>query len=188
MLAVGKGFLARAPPLSPYRTASSSLFRAARALTLLQKQHNNPFLRSSTYTTITLLHQSGHLSNRSPFATTFSTRMSSLSSQATDSLSASGTTADVFAGAVITLDKLPFDNAAIRELPVDVEPRNYVRIVPDACFSSVAPDPVTNPVLVAASTSALGLLGLGPEEGGRDDAAEYFSGEFYAPVPVMLLA
>lgn len=76
-----------------------------------------------------------------------------------------------------TLDTLPFDNAAIRELPIDVELRNYVRIVPDACFSQVAPDPVTKPVLVAKSDSALALLGLPAKEGEREDAARYFSGE-----------
>jgi len=39
---------------------------------------------------------------------------------------------------------------------------------------------VENPVLVSASSSALRLLGLGAEEGERDDAALYFSGEFLA--------
>lgn len=78
----------------------------------------------------------------------------------------------------ITLDNLPFDNAAIRELPIDPIPDNHVRIVPNACFSKVAPDPVKDPVLVAASGAALDLLGLGIEEAERADAAEYFSGEF----------
>lgn len=77
----------------------------------------------------------------------------------------------------ITLDNLPFDNAAIRELPVDPELHNHVRIVPNACFSKVAPDPVENPVLVATSRHAFGLLGLGIEEADREDAAEFFSGE-----------
>lgn len=79
---------------------------------------------------------------------------------------------------IYTLDTLPFDNAAVRELPVDVEHRNYVRIVPDACFSRVAPDPVSKPLLVAKSDSALALLGLRAQEGDRDDAAVYFSGKW----------
>lgn len=112
-------------------------------------------------------------------ASVISAAMSSLSSE---SAAASATTAeqssrDADTGPSYTLNTLPFDNAAIRELPVDVELRNYVRIVPDACFSGVAPDPVAKPVLVAKSDSALALLGLPPEEGEREDAASYFSGE-----------
>lgn len=87
-------------------------------------------------------------------------------------------TAATAATAVITLDTLRFDNQVIRELPVDPVPDNYVRRVENACFSIVAPDPVVKPVMVAASSSALGLLGLGAEEAEREDAAEYFSGEF----------
>lgn len=82
--------------------------------------------------------------------------------------------------AKVTLDTLPFDNRAIRELPVDKEPNNFVREVANACFSIVAPTPVVKPVLVAASNSALGLLGLDATEGEREDVAEYFSGEFFS--------
>lgn len=85
---------------------------------------------------------------------------------------------DAAATSSITLDTLPFDNRVIRELPVDPIPDNYVRRVENACFSVVAPDPVVKPVMVAASNSALGLLGLAAEEGQREDAAEYFSGKF----------
>lgn len=81
--------------------------------------------------------------------------------------------------AKVTLDTLPFDNRAIRELPVDKETENFVREVSNACFSIVAPTPVVKPVLVAASTSALGLLGLDAKEEEREDVAEYFSGEFF---------
>lgn len=77
----------------------------------------------------------------------------------------------------VTLDTLKFDNQVIRELPVDPIPDNYVRRVENACFSKVSPDPVVKPVIVAASNAALALLGLPAEEGERDDAAEYFSGE-----------
>lgn len=97
--------------------------------------------------------------------------------------SAAGATAS---GGVMTLDTLAFDNAAIRELPVDPEPDNFVRSVPNACFSIVAPDPVKNPVLVAASSSALGLLGLVKDEAERDDVGEYFSGELHIPCTLVV--
>lgn len=80
-------------------------------------------------------------------------------------------------GSGFTLEDLPFDNAVLRELPIDPEPDNFVRKVPNACFSIVAPDPVENPVLVTASTSALRLLGVGPEQTERKDFAQFFSGD-----------
>lgn len=93
------------------------------------------------------------------------------------SRTAMSTAVDTAATSSSTLDTLPFDNRVIRELPVDPIPDNYVRRVENACFSIVAPDPVVKPVMVAASNSALGLLGLAAEEGQREDAAEYFSGK-----------
>lgn len=105
------------------------------------------------------------------------TAMMSTAAANTAAAGAADTSAAASAAAV-TLDTLRFDNQAIRALPVDPIPDNYVRRVENACFSVVAPDPVVKPVMVAVSSSALGLLGLGAEEGERDDAAEYFSGEF----------
>eukprot|EP00903_Cladosiphon_okamuranus_P008307 g7991.t1 len=81
----------------------------------------------------------------------------------------------------VTLESLKFDNQVIRELPVDPIADNYVRRVENACFSKVAPDPVEKPVMVAASNTALALLGLGQAEGERDDAAEFFSGNKLMP-------
>lgn len=104
--------------------------------------------------------------------------MSSPVSSAAAATTAGAAGAGATASGGVTLDSLAFDNAAIRELPVDPEPDNFVRSVSNACFSIVAPDPVKNPVLVAASNSALGLLGLGKEEAERDDVGEYFSGEY----------
>ncbi|CAN0424981.1 unnamed protein product [Ascophyllum nodosum] len=80
-----------------------------------------------------------------------------------------------------TLESLPFDNAIIRELPIDAEPDNFVRKVPNACFSVVTPDPVDNPVFVAASNSALELLGVEPQQAEREDFAQYFSGNKLLP-------
>ncbi|CAI5713472.1 unnamed protein product [Hyaloperonospora brassicae] len=54
-----------------------------------------------------------------------------------------------------------FDNAVLRELPLDTEFRNVVRsAVPGACFSRVAPTPIVHPELVVVSPSALFLVGL----------------------------
>jgi len=50
-----------------------------------------------------------------------------------------------------TLENLPFDNLAIRSLPVDEERQIYIRPVSNACYSYVQPEPVKNPMLVAVS-------------------------------------
>lgn len=56
---------------------------------------------------------------------------------------------------------LRFDNAALRELPVDAEPRNFVRSrVIGACLSRVTPTPLVNPQLVLAARAPLALVGL----------------------------
>lgn len=71
---------------------------------------------------------------------------------------------------------LRFDNAALRELPVDSEPRNFVRSrVVGACLSRVLPTPLANPQLVIAAKEPLALVGIdlldrrGDEEGGGED-------------------
>jgi serine/tyrosine/threonine adenylyltransferase len=78
----------------------------------------------------------------------------------------------------VTLETLPFDNRALRELPVDPVEENYVREVRGACFSRVRPTPVSNPSLVVHSPSALALLGLtAPEaEARRPDFPALFAG------------
>ncbi|KAG6616908.1 Selenoprotein O [Phytophthora cinnamomi] len=54
-----------------------------------------------------------------------------------------------------------FDNAVLRELPVDVDPKNFVRsAVSDACFSRVEPTPIANPELVVTSPNTLLLAGI----------------------------
>ncbi|XP_067140462.1 protein adenylyltransferase SelO-1, mitochondrial-like [Centruroides vittatus] len=75
-----------------------------------------------------------------------------------------------------TLDRLRFDNLAIRELPIDPVEENYVRNVRNACFSRVEPTPVENPVTVAYSIGAFQLLDLPESELRRDDFSQYFSG------------
>ncbi|KAG6591034.1 putative selenoprotein O [Phytophthora cinnamomi] len=54
-----------------------------------------------------------------------------------------------------------FDNAVLRELPVDVDPKNFVRsAMSDACFSRVEPTPIANPELVVTSPNTLLLAGI----------------------------
>lgn len=54
-----------------------------------------------------------------------------------------------------------FDNAVLRELPVDAEPKNFVRsAVSGACFSRVSPTPISNPELVVTSPNSLLLVGI----------------------------
>lgn len=54
-----------------------------------------------------------------------------------------------------------FDNAVLRELPIDPETQNYVRsAVAGACYSRIKPTPIANPQLVIASKDALKLAGI----------------------------
>ncbi|CAI5722105.1 unnamed protein product [Peronospora effusa] len=54
-----------------------------------------------------------------------------------------------------------FDNKVLQELPIDSEPRNFVRSsVPRACFSRVKPTPIINPELVVISPNSLLLAGI----------------------------
>lgn len=81
---------------------------------------------------------------------------------------------------------LPFDNANIRKLPMDMatEERSS-RPVRDAIFSRISPEPVTSPALVAASSEALKLIGIQLPNNVSDQGhiamtesqiADYFSG------------
>ena len=58
------------------------------------------------------------------------------------------------------LNKLQFDNAFLRELPVDAVAENSRRQVYGACSSRVAPTPVRSPQLAAYSREAAELIGL----------------------------
>jgi len=66
-----------------------------------------------------------------------------------------------------------FDNAVLRELPVDPEPKNFVRsAVPSACFSRVESSPIANPELVVLSPTALLLAGFDLHGQSADQAAK----------------
>ncbi|GMF36089.1 unnamed protein product [Phytophthora fragariaefolia] len=67
-----------------------------------------------------------------------------------------------------------FENAVLRELPIDAEPKNFVRgAVSGACFSRVEPTPIASPELVVASPNSLLLAGIelikGDDQGNSSD-------------------
>lgn len=80
------------------------------------------------------------------------------------------------------LERLEFDNAALRKLPLDPSEDPRVRQVKGACFSRVKPQPLSNPRFVAVSPEALALLGLGADEVQKDPLGpEYLSGSKLMP-------
>lgn len=83
------------------------------------------------------------------------------------------------------IEDLRLDNQCLRRLPVDdPEAARYLqqRQVKGACFARVAPTPLSNPKVVAASQRALGeLLELSPKEAEREDFAAYFGGNKIIP-------
>uniref|UniRef100_A0A8P4K7V2 Selenoprotein O n=2 Tax=Dicentrarchus labrax TaxID=13489 RepID=A0A8P4K7V2_DICLA len=80
------------------------------------------------------------------------------------------------------LERLDFDNVALRKLPLDSSEEPGVRQVKGACFSRVKPQPLTKPRFVAVSHEALALLGLSGEEVMNDPLGpEYLSGSKLLP-------
>ncbi|CAJ1057127.1 selenoprotein O1 [Xyrichtys novacula] len=80
------------------------------------------------------------------------------------------------------LERLGFDNLALRKLPLDLSEEPGVRQVKGACFSKVKPEPLTKPRFVAVSHEALALLGLNGEEVVNDPLGpEYLSGSKIMP-------
>jgi len=82
-----------------------------------------------------------------------------------------------------TLDSLPFDNLALRKLPVDPETKNSIREVKNACFALVEPAPLENPRLVSASLDALQLFAPKLTKGDveSEQFLRYFSGNAIVP-------
>ncbi|KAK1887443.1 Protein adenylyltransferase SelO-1 mitochondrial [Dissostichus eleginoides] len=80
------------------------------------------------------------------------------------------------------LERLDFDNVALKKLPLDSSEEPGVRQVNGACFSRVKPQRVTKPRFVAVSLEALALLGLNGEEVMTDPLGpEYLSGSRVMP-------
>lgn len=81
-----------------------------------------------------------------------------------------------------SLERLDFDNIALRKLPLDPCEEPGVRQVKGACFSRVKPQPLTKARFVAVSGDALELLGLSGEEVIKDPLGpEYLSGSRVMP-------
>lgn len=81
-----------------------------------------------------------------------------------------------------SLERLNFDNVALKKLPLDPCEDPGVRQVKGACFSRVKPQPLAKPRFVAVSHEALELLGLNGEEVGNDPLGpEYLSGSRLLP-------
>lgn len=80
------------------------------------------------------------------------------------------------------LERLGFDNVALRKLPVEESEAQGVRTVRAACFSRVKPQPLQKPRFVAVSGPAMALLGLSEEQVMNDPlGAEYLSGSRVIP-------
>lgn len=71
---------------------------------------------------------------------------------------------------------LKFDNAFVRELPADPRQTSEPRTVPDAAFSFVRPQTVSNPGLLAWSQEVASMLGYTEDEVKSPDFAQVFSG------------
>ncbi|KAM9352166.1 selenoprotein O1 [Symphorus nematophorus] len=81
-----------------------------------------------------------------------------------------------------SLERLDFDNVALRKLPLDPSEEPGVRQVKGACFSRVKTTPLTHPRFVAVSHAALALLGLNGDEVMNDPLGpEYLSGSKVMP-------
>ncbi len=76
----------------------------------------------------------------------------------------------------IMLTDLRFDNRFVNELPGDPEHRNFVRQVPNACYSFVEPRSVSQPKLIAYSSSVAELLGFSEKDCSSEDFVQVFAG------------
>ena len=74
-----------------------------------------------------------------------------------------------------------FDNAFLRELPGDPEPRNFVRQVRGAAWSKLDPAPVAAPRLLAHSREMAAELGFSDEDVASPEFARVFAGNALLP-------
>lgn len=81
------------------------------------------------------------------------------------------------------LERLPFNNTALKKLPVDESEKPGSRTVPAACFSRIPTlQPLLGPTFVALSRSALALLDLKLDDVLNDPLSpEYLSGSRLLP-------
>ena len=74
------------------------------------------------------------------------------------------------------LSGLQFDHRFVRELPGDAISDNYRRQVRNACYSRVAPTPVTCPKIIGWSRELAATLGLDQQARNSDETAQILSG------------
>ena len=82
---------------------------------------------------------------------------------------------------MVTLEALNFDNLVLRSVPIDPVKENFVRQVPNACFSLVEPTAVKEPEVVVHSQCAMDLLDLNQDQVNRAEFPQYFSGNKVLP-------
>jgi uncharacterized protein YdiU (UPF0061 family) len=81
----------------------------------------------------------------------------------------------------LCLAELSFDNIFLRDLPADPETANTRRQVLGACYSRVAPTPVSKPQLVAHSAEVCELLGIDADTVTSDHFLQVFAGNRLLP-------
>ncbi|MCK5121393.1 MAG: YdiU family protein, partial [Methylococcales bacterium] len=74
------------------------------------------------------------------------------------------------------LDTLVFDNRFVKELPADIETKNFRRQVTDACYSRVLPTQVSEPTVVAYAKEMAAQLGLTTDDCESAQFANVFVG------------
>ena len=77
--------------------------------------------------------------------------------------------------------KLNLNDTFNRELPADEITKNYVRQVPNACFSYVTPTQPKKPSLIHCSPNILKAIGLTTEDAEGDEFLNVFSGKEIYP-------
>ncbi|MXW06784.1 MAG: YdiU family protein [Gammaproteobacteria bacterium] len=78
-------------------------------------------------------------------------------------------------------NNLKFLNPFVDNLPGDTEPRNFVRLVRDSCYSLVQPTATSKPSLITYSQELAELLGISPETIGTETFTEVFAGNRTVP-------
>ena len=83
---------------------------------------------------------------------------------------------DMYTKTISGLDKLIFDNRFVKELPADLETKNYRRQVMKSCYSYVLPAQVQEPTLIAYSKEMANELNLSEDDCNSEQFAKVFVG------------
>ena len=76
---------------------------------------------------------------------------------------------------------LKFTNEFVERLPGDPEPRNFVRLVTNSCYSLVEPTVTSKPSLITYSEELAELLRISPGKIGTENFTEVFAGNRTVP-------